>query len=742
MKPTHIYIENFMCYENAYIDLTQFNSALIVGKIENNDMYSNGVGKTSIFKAIEYSLFNQADVNLENIIMDDSSFCRIVIDFYIGDKEYRLSRKRTRKGSTDLSLYERTATDGKTEEAYHSVKEDARGELYTPLFDKKYWKDLSGDRASDTESDLNKLIKINFKSFRSTMHFLQNDLNGLATTTSEKRKDILKEALDLLVYAKLEKISKDRYNSLVKEIEKNKTLLENLGNPSEDLLKLIEELAGVEKNLAIQEGEIITANDNFTNCNNKITDLQKVFESLESKFSSLLEKDKTLSSEKSRLEISVKEYTSKKTNAIGAAKKLIQEISTLKEEQLKLVDVDYSQIDILNEKLNEKKEEVTTLNLTIKNHIVEYDELKIPLPDDNICKHCRQPTSDDHRKECQKQINARILECQETIKKSKAKILSINGEVSTHQQNINSLSLSKKKLEDINTSIAAKSKEIQDKKELHQEYVSILEKFSKELEEKNKEIDSVKEELANSSMEESKQVKEQIKLEKVLLEKYKQIVQDFTKKITHFTSAKAVVSHNIEQKNQDIKKQEDLRKKLEELNNKIITYPSVIQAFSTTGIPNLIIQNVLDDLQIESNNLLKQLKPGLQLTFSTVKTQDDGTEKDKLDILYQINGKERYFEQLSGAMKLAVVFSLKLGLSFLLLKMIGTDIKFLLLDEIDQSLDKAGVDAFADIVKFFQKDFTILVITHNDRLKDKFSHAVLVEQNINMVSRARVVSSW
>jgi len=93
-------------------------------------------------------------------------------------------------------------------------------------------------------------------------------------------------------------------------------------------------------------------------------------------------------------------------------------------------------------------------------------------------------------------------------------------------------------------------------------------------------------------------------------------------------------------------------------------------------------------------------------------------------------------------MRLAVAFSLKLGLSFVLQNRIGTDIKFLLLDEIDQSLDKASVDAFADIVKFFQKDFTILVITHNDRLKDKFSHAILVEQDMNMVSRAKVVSSW
>jgi DNA repair exonuclease SbcCD ATPase subunit len=180
----------------------------------------------------------------------------------------------------------------------------------------------------------------------------------------------------------------------------------------------------------------------------------------------------------------------------------------------------------------------------------------------------------------------------------------------------------------------------------------------------------------------------------------------------------------------------------DKLQESFVVYPSVLQAFSSTGIPNLIIQNVLDDLQIEANTLLSQLRPGLQLSFIVEKIKNDGGEADTLDIKYFVGGRERYYEQLSGAMKLAANFSLKLGLSFLLQKMIGTNIRFLLLDEIDQSLDKASVDAFVDIVKFFQKDFIILIITHNDRLKDKFSHAILVEQDSNMISRAKVVNSW
>ncbi|MEK6883171.1 MAG: SMC family ATPase, partial [Nanoarchaeota archaeon] len=197
MKILRLYIENFMCHEKSFIDFTQFSTALIVGKVDNNDLYSNGVGKTTIFKAIEYVLFNQADVNLEKIIRDDAPSCRIVMDFSIDNHEYRVSRTRTKKGSTDLSLHVRNAETGDDTDIYHTVFPGINFDSYTAIttLSPKFWKDLSASRASDTEKELTKLIKINFKAFRSTIHFIQNDFTGLTTSTPEKRKGILKDAL-------------------------------------------------------------------------------------------------------------------------------------------------------------------------------------------------------------------------------------------------------------------------------------------------------------------------------------------------------------------------------------------------------------------------------------------------------------------------------------------------------------------------------------------------------------------
>lgn len=735
MNPLRLYIDGFMCYAWAFIDFTQFSSALVVGKIESNDADSNGAGKTTIFKAIEYALFNQSDFNLERIVRDDCASCKIVFDFVIGTQEYRLARTRTRKGATDLSLYERTGTDGSTEEVLHTDK-------YQALFDEKYWKDISGRRTSDTEKDLAKLLKINLKSFRIFVHFIQNDFVGLATATPEKRKGILKDALNLAVYAKLEKIAKDKCSLLSKEAEKMRLLIDGMGDPDLALTDLAFQLSSAEVSIQSGTENIAELECSLAELTDSLNKLINEHSNLESRFSNLIAKEKTLTAEKVRLEISVKEYTSKKANIVKAARDLVAELKQLEETRKQLIDIDFNQMDILSELIISNKERAAQLSLTIQTDTIRCEKLKKPIPKDGECEECRQPITAEHRKICQAKLDQERTERQQNIQICKKEIGALTTQNGLHQQTINSLTLSKQHLEGVNVKIASKKKEHTDRRDTHDEYKALLDKFTAELEAKNVEIEKVNEDLQSSYTEVATALNQKIQDAKQTVATATTKLSISNKELTQLISSKAVIQHSLNQKTEDKRKKLDYNKLLKELEDKLSVYPSVLQAFSSTGIPNLIIHNILDDLQLEVNSLLNQFKPGLQLTFTIEKTKGDGTEADTLDIDYKLNGKDRYYEQLSGAMRLIVNFSLKLGLSFLLQKMLGVDIKFLLLDELDQSLDKSRADAFADIVKFLQKDFNILVITHNDRLKDKFSHAVLVEQDINMVSHAQLVSSW
>jgi DNA repair exonuclease SbcCD ATPase subunit len=742
MKLLRLYIKDFCCYESAYIDFTQFNSAIIIGKVENNSDFANGVGKSTIFDALVYAFFNQSEDPLEALIRDDTTLCRVVIDFLIDEKEYRLVRTRTKKGSSDLILLERNSQDGTIEEVYHTMV----GEFEVPWIERKhtqrYWKDLSGSRAGDTEKDLAKLIKINHKSFLSTALFPQNDMTGLATATPEKRKTILKDALNLAVYVKLEKIAKEKLSLLTKEAERITLLTSSLGDPQKDLDIAQQQLENAQKSLEDCKKRQSELEQEIAVYDGKLQELSTQLSTMEAKFSTLVEQEKALQSEKKSIEISLQEYRGKKSEVSQKAKTLIDNVSACKEQQSALVKLDYSQVDILLKEIGSIKEQIAAHNANIKRDLQEYEELKIPMPEGAVCRHCRQSLNEEHRQACKISDAAKMKDLQSKIQEAKKSITQLSSTLTISQQSLDHLISAKQKLEKISNEIVMIEKDISIQRDLFKDYGSLLEKFNRTLQDKEVELAKVQSELSNSSLEETKEIRQNIEHKKSSRSSLLDRLNSVKKESSYHSNAVAVIQHTIEQKSKDLASKETLQKQSQELDAKLATYPSVIQSFSSTGIPKLIIQTILDDLQIEANNLLSQLRPDLQLSFSTEKTKGDGEQADTLDIQYHVNGRKRYYKKLSGAMQLAVAFSLKLGLSFLLQKMLGINIQFLLLDEIDQSLDKARIDALVNIIKFFQKDLTILIITHNDRMNDKFSHTILVEQDIDMVSRARVVSSW
>lgn len=724
MEPLRLFIQNFQCHEESFIDFTKFQSALIIGKVDNNEERSNGVGKTTIFKALEYVLFNQSEVNLEKIIREDCDFCNVIFDFSIDNVEYRVARKRTKK-STDLSLFVRNNTNNS--DVMPNITE---------------YKDFSSRRAADTEKDLYKLTKFTYKSFRNIVHFPQDIKDGLSATTPEKRKTILKDVLDIINYSKLEKIAKDKYNVLSKDIDKYKILLDNLQDPFSKLEKSNLELDFIKKEITSKKNSILyntlldesTSND-LKNTSDEIAELEKQCQDV-------LLKEKNLNQDKSKLEISVSDYTVKKNILVKEAKSLVLELDSLKKEQKTLLDVDFSEYDQLVNDITACNDKIQDLKNKIKVNNINIENLLVPMPSDNKCKHCRQDLSPEHKKTCQENIDKELFLNKKENSEFEDLILKLKEDLLEKDKKLNLLNLYKKKINDINLKISLHNKEIASKKLVHDEYLELLNKYSKNLESTNLELSDILSKKNTLPLLKIKELKENI----ISLKEKQSFVKKDLLSLNNDLNSLNIKLGMLEYSLVEINKNCDLHKeytvKLQELIKQARLYPTIIQAFSSSGIPNIIIQNVLDDLQVESNNLLNNLRPGLQLAFAVEKTKADGSEADTLDINYTLNGKERYYEQLSGAMKLAVSFSLKLGLSFVLQKLIGVNVRFFLLDEVDQSLDRATIDAFADMIKMFQNNFKFIIITHNDKLKDKFQNGIVVEQNLNMVSKAKFVNGW
>ncbi len=735
MKPLYLHISNFTCHSISEIDFTSFSSALIIGQKNNSERKSNGVGKTSIFKAIEYVLFNQVrdplqekDVILEDLLLEGAEKCRVIFDFSVDENIYRVVRSRTIRGVSDLSFYRRSTTQN-GQNAHISET------------NKQLWTDISSRRTQDTEADLIKIIKIHHKAFINTAYFMQFDFgSGLAAATPTHRKAILRETLDLLVYAKLEKVAKTNLDNLSKEIEKKRTILSALGNPDKDKDNLSDQYRVVAGELITKQKEYDVLNFNLLDWKQKLDERRADKNRLIDQYASVLSKQNALQSEINSIIGSINEYKNKKQDIQASALTSVAEIKKYQKIKEPLENIDFSQIEQL--KTNNADANITyaTIKTQLTGLQLQLDELNIPLPSDGTCKHCRQPLSDAHRQACLKDIEQQTLSLKIKIKALRDEAAAIIRQQSDCIAILKDLEYKHRTFNDAVLQISSLDKQMNSKKELYNEYSSIKNKFQSDLDLKNKELETVKIEIQNSSGPELEKMDNEIK-------EHEQKVMDFNGRclaaerlLRDARVKKDVLLHNIEEKQKLINQKNELLESIMELDNKCAMYPSVIQSFGSTGIPALIIQNMLEDLQSETNQLLMQLHPGLQLSFQIEKIKDDGSKDDTLEIEYFLNNKPRKYSMLSGGQKVCAMFSLKLGLSFLLQKMLGSQISLLLIDEIDQPFDDDGVDAFANIIKYFQKEFTTIVITHRNSLKEQFRNIILVEQNQDMISSAKLLS--
>jgi DNA repair exonuclease SbcCD ATPase subunit len=718
MLPSRLVIENFCGHAFSEISFGEFTSAVIIGKGKKNTRSSNGVGKSTLFAAIKYALFNETEFSkLDKIIRHGCELSKITLEFKADDlNEYKITRSRSKTSGSDVRLHKK---------------------------DNEIWTDITQRKPTETEKEIIKIIKINYKTFCNSVLFSQNDLygGGIAALTPADRKKALKEALQLGVYYAFEKLAKKKSTDIIKDVDRSKTILSTIGNPQEDVNGIEKQLNEIEKLLKIK-------NDLANKLENELYDNDKILsnarsnkELLEKQILETASKHKVLQSDIENISASASEHDKKISVFANEGKQLSNEVASLTSKLSSLKS--NNNIEQIKRNLSSTLEIIVDKNIQLKNIDIKLKDLAMPLPKDATCKHCRQSITEDHRSSCIQEIKQEI----ETLSNDKI-VLSSNIIDMRKKEAV----LTKEKLQHENNEaesikirnlIETKSRDIENRRELYAEYSELAEKCKLALKSKIDEINKLKKLYAIHDVE-----KEILLLNNNIdnnIEKITALSQNLentTKEISSLSNTMAVLIHNKNQRIQDLTKMETIRSDIRDLETKFSLHQKVVQAFGSAGIPALITHTILDDFQIETNNFLVQLWPGLQSQFSVIKDRTDGDKEDTLDISYMLNGNDLEYAQLSGAQKLIASLSLKLGLAAVIKKRLGTDIKLLLIDEVDQSLDDDMLEAFEDAIKKLQKEFKILVITHNKDMKEKFSHAILVEQDENLVSTAKVVNTW
>jgi exonuclease SbcC len=190
-------------------------------------------------------------------------------------------------------------------------------------------------------------------------------------------------------------------------------------------------------------------------------------------------------------------------------------------------------------------------------------------------------------------------------------------------------------------------------------------------------------------------------------------------------------------------RQEEYRTEHERLQLQIADHRTLERAFGREGVPTLLIEQALPQLETKANELLDRLSDGqMSMRFVTQASYKDRKREDRketLDILISDPSGVRTYEMFSGGEAFRVNFSIRLALSEILARRKGARLQTLVIDEGFGSQDAQGRQRLIEAINLVKPDFAkILVITHLEELKDAFPNRIEVEKS-DQGSTLRVV---
>lgn len=718
MIPKYLKTKNFMSHKESEIDFCKLpNATIIIGKEDGSFKTSNAVGKTTLFNAIYFALFDVTVGKKSRVIRDGEKKCEVEFIFETSKGKYKIFRTRTK---TTKNVY-----------VYKYYNND--------------WKDISKRTASQTEKEICSILGISQKMFEKSSYFKQDDKFDLASATPEKRKTIIMDMLHLKEWTLYEKEAKTKKLIIEKDVDVLQKTISMIDNPEKILLEKENILKSITSNLKSIKNKNKKTEDEANNKKEKLAELEAKnstdVKELEKKFNSELKYINSLNEDIKQINL---EINSKKEKLTNFSKDLTQNENNLKKFKDEYKNIISHTPEQISENIYDKlNDDITNYNNVIKSKKSMLTILSKKVPDDDFCPTCLTELNDENRKKItntkQKKLNNLSLEIKD-IKDDREILINKKNEYDCKIKEFKEYIYNKTNCENsieklnnfikhinehlgyINKDLKSLLENLKDKKESSKKSEEMLKNIKKDIDSKD-----------NTNYD--KEIKE-LKNDIRYLES--QIINNKNKITEHFYS-KGSCDKSIEDAKNNIKKLNDMNKELKVKENELLVYKAATNAFSSYGIPAMIISTVLDSLQSEVNEVLETLRPSIQIQFYLEKERSDGKQEDTLGMKFFVNGVGWDYDELSGGQRACISLALKFAISVINRKRCGADIRILLLDECEQALDRKGIESFFEVVKKWSKDMTILIITHNEQLKEMFDSFILVSKN-NNITTAKVVA--
>jgi len=681
MIPEKLVIKNFLSHSHSVVDFNNFDIALIVGAYDGNEDQSNGAGKTAVLDGIMWSLFGKSrHRKKDGIVKRDTKCCEVEFSFKIEKKLYRIIRRRDKVlGESDVIF-----------EQWNNSK----------------YENISCDTNTATDKKIIETINVNSDVFINSVYFKQNDISLFAEAKPSQRKDILRALLRMEKWDSYQKRAREMKNSFKGKLTEKENLSVSVDIIKEEIKKCANELAKLKKDIGDINKEYDTNKSNLSqlreeyyrihDSNNTLSDLK----SLQNK----------LAEAQSRL----KEIDKSKKNNDAIIKKGTEDISALQFKMAKLNDFieSASSIDIDSTRKN-------LMAGRTKEKILEkkVSDLKKEVSLEDECDSCGKLLTAQDKKDITIKRQKKFEEAQAKHAKVKMELQKFEKQAALREDKVkksHEAALEKSKVALRGSKIKAEVERCARENKRLDEEIKILK--AKDYE---KQISDLKLKFDKDKCE--KMMNEITNIDSIL-EKLIRKKDDLNIKYGSLTTKKKEL---IEKEKQQIK----LNKEISDCQEQFAIYDKLYSYFGKEGVQAVIIENVIGELEEYANNTLSKIcNEPTAIKIKTQRQNDNGSWSETFDIEVTAGGRTDEFDTFSGGEKFRISFALRLALSKILSKRMGGALKFLLLDEVSSSLDDKGLEMFITIVKQLSGDLKILVISHDEKLKESFDDILVVNK--------------
>ena len=685
MLPTKLYINNFYSHEESHVDFDEFGSCLLVGNTEGDYNKSNGSGKSAIFESVLWCLFNKTRASMmDDIISWGEQRCSVSLEFSHKKESYKINRARDRVSSTSSVEFYMLDEDGD-------------------------WKDISSSTAGTTNKKIETVIKSDYKTFINSVYFRQNDISEFAESEPGKRKDILKSIVDISRWDDYEKSARDELRALK---TKYSHIVDNMGDYNkalEDKGSVTSNIAGLEKKIDADSIRLSSVDKSIIKYRQEYLTIKKSldtdsYDRTVSDMASLKRRGSDLKVRAGSVGLSIKKYS-------DIASKHDLEISELENSTKGVSDVDFDK-----DALRRHKDSLLRNNSSLVSFKDMLDSAQNTDISEGECYVCNQDVDDELHEHL----------------------------VSIHSNKIDDYY---KKLDNINNTISelnvliSKQEVKRMNKELVDDSTSKITKIKLELSIAQDQVLKLEEEmeLLTSKMDE---IKYELKTLNSLLKSLEdQSFKDIMKKINDLSGDKerlmasisdsnrelGILTQKLESFNLSIKNIEDKKSEAIVLKTSISNLERVSKLLGKNGIQTILLDAIIEDLEKSSNVILASIcnEPST-IMLETQRVGSDGISiVETLDLRVRRDGITQNFKSLSGGEQFRISLALRIALSEVSSLHGGSSLEFLLLDEVNSPLDRYGTETlFVNVIKSLETKYKIMVITHDDSLKEKFDNVI------------------